>query len=286
MLTPYQFASNIPISCVDLDGGESKWVVMYWNFHPDGTPFVESIKVHFDPTPISGMNGYGYINVDWVINGEVINVQDEFMPLYYNGGLSYDENGDPIISKYNTPIKSHIWYDYTDPASMKQKEKDDQEWEEQMGWSYPGDYVIRDRDHHAPDNAISAQDYWEAVELAQILPMVLRSNPFSSKPKHCVPFVRHEQRYVKLLASKGVKSTPKEFKTDRAFAIYRDGVSITENGYHTLMEYEYEGQIFIRDNTTGKSAIPKEEYIKNLYISYKGREYSGNEAYKLFQPKK
>ncbi len=55
--------------------------------------------------------------------------------------------------------------------------------------------------------------------------------------------------------------------------------------YHTLIEIEYEGQIFIRDNTTGGEAVLKSEYIRTLMAVDPATQgvLTGEAAYNLFK---
>jgi len=157
MLTPYQFASNVPIAAIDLDGLESKFVMQWLSQpHGDGTRTVIKTEALVKPNLVH--------------------------PQVYAAGLAgkvavtetyyYDNNNNYLGTDYYYEAINEGWpkpsafYDYTKGA-VQGKGADDREY----AGVDPGRWaLILGRDASAPDNAGIIEDL-EVLTASQGLPM-------------------------------------------------------------------------------------------------------------------
>ena len=154
--TPYQFAGNMPIWAIDLDGLEEKKVTHYLDQHPDNTFYVVETETEIKHDISVTIDGVEYATTD------VYYVVDD---VTYSGGALYEE----IVEGGLIPSAT---YDYTIEV-IPGKGRDDFSYIGWRIWRYED--IIR-RDLNAPDNQQTIEDL-EVLEivLPKILPKV-RSN--------------------------------------------------------------------------------------------------------------
>ncbi len=157
--TPYQFAGNMPIWAIDLDGLEEKKVTHHLVKYADGTFYVIKTDVDIDLNV--------YVSVRDRNTGKEIEqlakiiVTYEYLGEYYEGEIVWED-------RMHKGLKASAAYNYMDdegtgPTSMKQKYKDDVDSAPFWGEMYnPANFAhsarIIKRDIKAPDNAQTLQD--------------------------------------------------------------------------------------------------------------------------------
>ena len=162
--SPYQFAANIPIAGIDVDGLELKVVIRYIDFYPDGTLKVTvsdvnileeySVKLTWEGEDIKA---YGHTIL---ASGQEFDAAETYVIDYYPDGSAHTwSKYEPIdIPLYPKPSAS---YDYSG-GTIKGKMSEDMDYIKGQFFHSAAWAVIRTRDRAAPDNA-------ETVELVDAL---------------------------------------------------------------------------------------------------------------------
>ena len=161
--TPYQFAGNLPIWAVDLDGLEEKKVTLYLEKDQDGNLYVKDTKVTIDPKKkfwgVAAKTYYATTSINYVYEG-----------IDYFGGMVME----PLVSG---GMKPSAIYNYTiDNNELKQADDIDYAGFNPFKWE-----EIITRDTKAPDNAATMQDL-EVLQVVADLITKSRSNKGKSNP--------------------------------------------------------------------------------------------------------
>jgi RHS repeat-associated protein len=183
--TPYQFAGNMPIWAIDLDGLEEKKVTHYLAKYNDGSFYVLKTDVDIDLKTYYSVRDKNTGKE----SGQLAktSVRYEYLGESYEGSVLWED-------RMNKGLKASAAYDYTDDASdgltsMKQKFKDDVESAPYVGEMYnPFNAAhttrIVKRDLKAPDNAKTLQDLAILDVVGDILEKRLGSHVPKITPSH------------------------------------------------------------------------------------------------------
>ncbi len=180
--TPYQFAGNIPIAGIDLDGLEFKIVIRELAQNNDGTFSVISARTIISDTEWKGQGIWQGQNIQ--INGKTVLAPEE--EFEYAQTITYDSYENNIVS---TDIKRELvagWmpkpsagYDYTQNV-IPGKADADLEYLTNSGIPYDQALAILiERDKSATDNAETMQGL-EALNVAGLM-IGMYGTQFASK---------------------------------------------------------------------------------------------------------
>ncbi len=163
--TPYAFAMNDVIRCIDLDGAEKK-VVIHWidGFYEDGKPKIKQTRVDINQS-ITYHNVYLATGLP-TNDGKKYAATEVYYALpdgrFVQAETMYEEIG-------NGKPKPSAGYNYLDPATSWNKQLDDASYitEGPKGY-FPAFAEILSRDANAPDHAMAMEDF-TGVEAAFIV---------------------------------------------------------------------------------------------------------------------
>lgn len=266
MWTPYQFAGNRPIDCIDLDGLEPAKIVYGIDYNIKLVPAGDNLNyaqqnVGLTKLQVAEANGSkpptstqqqltqgGMLGTDeFKIANERIKLIGKNAPLV---PLAYKALKGQEITKTDVALEAIYFIPWGKVAGVAGKA---------LGplarfVSSEGTILIK-----------GAGKFGMCKEFAK---------DFMQK---AVPVIESEMKGTAI---------QKEFTSLTPTGIYQNGKEVTKNGYHTFVEVVHDGKTWIMDNLNPRGVL-KDDYVKTLEVVDKqGKVQTGENAYKLFDKTK